>query len=226
MIWKKREPKPKPRKPGITGTGQFISNREWTLWDDTHSPGLIGFEKFDELKALVLTPEERSKFARFMVADAMASKGPKHTPAEEQEAAALFAKLNAYLVDIRVNKFDQLGRWLDTNFTKNKEGRIFREDRTLAANVMLAPIKAYLSCLEFWGYGYSWEDIEDSKGEPALLVHRELRTSRVILQSEVDYVQGKPYRFGIHMRASTWFFEDRIGFFEISVRGSDKKLVF
>jgi hypothetical protein len=42
-------------KRGITGTGQLIPNGEWMLWDDTHSPGLIGLQRFDELKELVLT---------------------------------------------------------------------------------------------------------------------------------------------------------------------------
>lgn len=226
MFWKRKPPEPLPRKPGITGTGQFISNREWTLWDDIHSPGLIGFQRFDALKDLVLTKEERSKIAMYSVRDAMAREGPKHAPSENDEADAIFAKLNAYLVDLRANRFDQLDHWLEANLMKDRDGRVVREDDTRAANVMLSPVKAYFNCLEHWGYGYRWEEIEDIRGEPALLVRREHRIPRVILQSEVEYIQGKPYRFSIQMRGSAWQFEDRYGYFQIFVRGHDKEMVF
>jgi hypothetical protein len=223
MLWKRKVSETKKRKPGITGTGGFIENNEWTLWDDTHSPGLIGYQRFDELKDLVLTKEERSKIAMYMVRDSMARKGPEHALTEDEQARAIFAKLNAYLVDLRQDKFDQLSHWLDSSLMRDKDGRVIREDGSRAANVMLSPVKAYLNCLELWGYGYGWEEIEDSKGEPALLIRREYRTPRVILQSEVEYIQGKPYRFSIQMRESAWHFEDRNGFFDVVVRGKDEK---
>lgn len=215
---------PKPRKPGITGTGEFIENGAWTLWDDTHSPSLIGYQRFDELKDLVLTEKERSKIAMYAVRDSMASKGPKHTVAEDEEAKAIFAKLNAHLVDLREKKFEQLGHWLESFLMRDKDGRVIREDDSRAANVMLSPVKAYLNCLDLWGYGYRWEEIEDSGGEPALLVRREHRTPRVILQSEVECIQGKPYRFLIQMRGTSWHFKDELGFFEIEVRGKNKSI--
>jgi hypothetical protein len=35
----------KPRKPGLTGTGDFIFNLDWWLWDDPANPGLISISR-------------------------------------------------------------------------------------------------------------------------------------------------------------------------------------
>lgn len=225
MFWRKRK-QPLPRKRGLTGTGRFISNMEWTLWDDPASPGLIGFSKFDELKAQVLTPEERSRIALYMVSDAMASKGPKHTVEQEEDAKAIFEKLNAYLVDLRTNHFDQLGSWLDFNLMVSPAGRVAREDGSLAANNILNAVAAYLNCLELWGYGYSWERVHNSKGDDALLIRKHTGNARVVLKSEVQYVLGKPYRFEVAMGDTSWHFESKNGFFDVLVRGIDKEMYF
>jgi len=219
MLWKKRLPN--KQKPGITGTGRFFENLEWTLWDDARSPGLIGYKKFDALKALVLAPDERSKLALYAVRNASASRGPKHTPAEEQEASAIFGKLNAFLVDLRDNKFNELSRWLDDNLMSDETGRVVSEDGTHASSDILRVITAYVNCLELWGYGYQWERVEDSRGDQALLIRSIRGNVHVITKAEVQYVQGKPYRFEICMRGVSWYFEDANGFFAIVVRGRE-----
>lgn len=219
MFWKRKETA--PRRPGITGTGRFIRNLEWTLWDDTHSPGLIGDTNLEELETIVLTKEERTKLALHRVRDVVARK-PKHTVAEENDAAAIYQKLNAYLVDVREAKFEELGRWLDSNLMRDKDGRVVRADGSRAANVMSSPVKAYLNCLEIWGFGYQWEEVADSRDDPALLIRREHRKPHVLLESELKYVQGKPYRFEIYLGHSRWCFEDRTGHFEITMRGKDE----
>lgn len=224
MLWKKRQPA--KQGAGITGTGRFFENLEWTLWDDPRSPGLIGYKKFDALKALVLAPDERGKLALHAVRSASASKGPKHTPAEEQEANAIFGKLNAYLMDLRDNKFGELNKWLDGNLMPDKTGRVVSEDGTHASSDILRVVAAYVNCLELWGYGYWWERIEDSRGDPALLIRYSRGNAHVITKVEVQYVQGKPYRFEIYMGQVSWHFEDKNGFFAIVVRGREGELRF
>ena len=59
-----------------------------------------------------------------------------------------------------------------------------------------------------------------------LLVHRKHRTSRVILQSELHYVQGKPYRFEIRMHGSSWRFANDTAFFSIIGTGKDEEQIF
>src|SRR5262245_60328055 len=102
MFWKRKKA-PAVRPPGLTGTGTFIRNIDWWLWDDCASPGLIHYQKFDALRERVLLAEENRKLALFMVRDSVVSlhqKGSKHSPEQAGFAKSMFSKLDDYLVNL------------------------------------------------------------------------------------------------------------------------------
>jgi hypothetical protein len=207
-VFGRRPVVPSPRR-GISGTGHLIQNLEWMLWDDAKSPGLIGHDRFDLLKQRVLSTDERSRLARLLVRRSMdVNQG-------NDAIAQILQRLSEFLAEERETHYERLSQWLEMNLMQHANGRVVREDGTFASNSILRAVAAYLNSLEYWGYGYRWEEVKSDQGDAALLVRSGRGEIRVINRRDVEYIQGKPYRFSIVLRGAHWRFEDHIGHFEI-----------
>jgi hypothetical protein len=213
------------RAPGLTGTGKFIENIHWMLWGDLHSPGLIDRDRFYELRETALPPEEHRRLSLALVSGHIVSfSGQSHTsPDEKKSIEQGFGKVDAYLRNIRDNDYDKLKYWLGDNFFLHKDGWVKDQHETKISRDILDVISAYLNCLNYWGFKYTWTTVQHGAGESALLVSRAGCLDFCLCQSEVNYVQGKPYRFVIDTTTTRWSFDDSKGRFSIRQKGPTER---
>jgi hypothetical protein len=216
MFWRDKEEK--SRAPGPTGTGDFIVNIDWWFWDDPASPGLISIDRFAELRELALAPNEHKRLSGLLLSDRVVdSQGRKRTSSEEKAFIDhALRKVGSHLAQIRKDEFTQLDYWLGSNFMLHDDGWIKDQNGIRVNHDILRVIAAYLNVLELWGFKYAWRSIVDGANSPALLLYRNGEPKYCLTQSEVDYVQGKPYHFSIMTKRTAWQFDCNDNAFEIS----------
>ena len=224
MFWwlkKKRQ-----QIPGLTGTGDFIYNISSVLWDDLSSPGLINMDRFFELHKAALLPEEHARLSSALIENSIVDDNGRYfiSPEEKLFVQRALKKVSAYLSAVRDSDFEKLGYWLSDNFMLHKDGWIKDQHESNIGHDILRVVSAYLNCLNHWGFRYSWKEIRDSSGEPALLISRNEHPEFSLRQSDVLFIQGKPYRFVIEMKTSAWQFDSSGTCFTIKPRNGSPLL--
>jgi hypothetical protein len=224
-FWRRKNDK--FRKPGLTGTGDFIANLDWWLWDDLASPGLISVDRFEELRKLALGSDERERFSMILVRDTVVVRGKKQISSEDKEFAKYaLQKVGNYLLRIRQNDFEQLSNWVGSNFMLYEDGWVRDQNGTKVNRDILRVVAAYINCLELWGFGYTWSNILNGENKPVLLIHRHGEPRFCLSQGEGNYVQGKPYRYSIDTKGAGWHFDSAYSSFEIRPRRGGELVIF
>ena|SRR5271166_613609 len=218
MFWRSKEGK--SRAPGPTGTGKLIVNLDWWFWDDPASPGLVSIDRFAALRELALAPNEHKRLSTLLISEELVA-GPGQKRSSSEEKAFIdhaLRKVGNYLAQIRKDKFTQLDYWLGSNFMLHNDGWVKDQNGMNLNHDILRVVAAYVNVLEVWGFKYAWHSIQDSDNNPALLLYRNGEPRYCLTQSEVEYVQGKPYRFSIMTKRGVWHFDCNDSAFEISPR--------
>jgi hypothetical protein len=218
MFWRPKNEE--ARIPGLTGTGRFIFNMDWWLWDDIASPGLISIDRFEELRRAALSPDEHKKLTMVLVADSVTDVRRRRNPQNNDPDFAQYAleKVSNLLVEVRQEDFEHLSHWLGSNYMAHDDGWVRDQNGTRINRDILRVVSAYINCLELWGFQYGWSSVQDSAAGPALLIHKKGEPRFCLSRREVLYVQGKPYRFSIAMRRATWHFDTSEQVFQIGPR--------
>jgi hypothetical protein len=222
MFWQRQNSDRKLRRPSLTGTGAFIANLDWWLWDDAASPGLLSIERFEKLRKLALTPDEHKRLSILLI---RGQPGSRALP-EDAKFVDYAMRVGNYLTQIRMNDFDQLDYWLGFDFMLHDDGWVKDQNGVNLTHDILRVVAAYVNCLELWGFEYTWCKIHDGANKPALLLYRNGEPRYCLSQAEVDYVQGKPYRFSIITKLAAWHFNTNDNSFEICPRGSGEPCRF
>jgi hypothetical protein len=132
--------KRKQRKPGPSGTGEFIDNIHWWFWDDAVTPGLLSRDAFSEVRSAALPTEDAARLSTALVSGSIESDGKKDAQAINT-AKILLIKVSDYLARQRKTDPDIFSRWVKEKWT-----------RADTREAMLDVFKAYINVLEFWGY--------------------------------------------------------------------------
>lgn len=205
------------RRPGLTGSGEFITNVDFWLWDDAASPRLIDIERFSELRKAALAPETNSRLNLFLISNSIVGfEGRKRTSQEETVfSKSALSEVNKYLENVRANDFDSFNNWLSFDLMSEKGGAVSDQHGRRVSGSMISVVKSYINCLNLWGFEYNWKDIFDSRGNQALLITSREEPIASIPLCEIQYIRGKPYRFTMGVRGGTWSFVDEEGRFFI-----------
>ena len=72
MFWqRKKKTTNKKARRGLTGSGEFISNIDFWLWDDAASPGLITIDRLHEMRAVALNTDEHARVSKELLRDSI-----------------------------------------------------------------------------------------------------------------------------------------------------------
>jgi hypothetical protein len=205
-----------------TGSGEFIENISWWLWDDPHTPGMLTYDAFYEILEQALTQDERG----WMVVNALSRIKRDRPPPRETivKAKQLFTKMDKYLINARERQPGQFQRIIRHKWT--------RADVT---GPMLNVLCAYINVLEIWGYPYRWRIIKDARDwEEAVLLETNGRPSHFFREADIREINGLPQEFSIlvngvgygneRIGGGNWHFHYQDGGFDMRfVQHTDKK---
>lgn len=168
------------------GTNDFAFNIHWWFWNGSTLPGLLTAEQFSNVRDLSLAPAERSELSRQLVADSIISFGRKQR--RSPRLMALLRKVSDYLETLPSD---------DPNATLVQ----FLDNPADA-------LKAYLNVLGYWEYGYSWRTVFDVWGHDSILIEKGGNPLVVVNHNDVQFIQGRPYRFEVSFKGLSWHFNE------------------
>ncbi len=202
QVWKRSEERKLDQN---RGTGEFIENTDWWFWNGNSFPGLLTIDQFSNARDQSLALAERSELSRLLIADSIVSSGRR--PERSARFLVLLKKVSDYLESLTAD---------DPNST------LF-EFLDKPADVL----KAYLNILQYWGYGYSWQTVKDVWNNEAVLIQRDGILLVVVSYDDVQYIQGRPFRFEVRFKGLSWHFnegQNKIGVLQRHNTGSGSEL--
>jgi hypothetical protein len=188
LFWRAKKSK---RSPGPKGTGRFIDNIRWWFWDDPSFPGLISRDKFEELRRMALSESENRAFSTALVKYSIVDWAGRSSSRTIEETNYYFEQINKFLVNMRENELSQIDKWIELDWCVD----------------CLDVFKAYLNVLDYWCYPYSWQEIRDARDGRGILVMYGNTPEYCILETDVRWVRGRPYRFIADIKGASWTFD-------------------
>ena len=184
-------------------TGEFIDNINWWFWNGQLKPGLISRDNFGKIADLSLTAEKRSDLRSMLIDDSFVSMSG--TKRRSPNLLKLLAEMNDFLVSLATKNDPQIDEIIESKFNDD----------------VAKATKAYLNVLGYWGLGYSWYVVPDHCDNKTLIISRNDKPLMCCRISEINYVQGRPYRFHANLVGASISFDEKFGVLRNSWRISN-----
>jgi hypothetical protein len=189
----------------MRGSNNFINNIEWWYWDNAKYPCLFNRDQFSLIRTKLLDANDQSLLTSSLIADTIVSFDGTKT--NQKNLDRLLRKLAVHLEGEFVNHPESYRELTQSEFNEDPQ----------------SALKAHINVHGFWGLGYTWEEAQNHRGLPQLILRNKSNRQLVLPVDQLMFLQGRPHRFTLSLKGGSLSFDESIKHLSLSwrERGSD-----